>query len=104
MQQITITMQDVDGISRKLDEFAVVLTDRERAVMLAMFGIAAQTISRTKTGVAAKPGEAAALPPLSVGFRKAFEAGVGTKFTLEDVGGEAEKVRNVQVDWGNAAA
>ncbi|WP_437625295.1 hypothetical protein [Sorangium sp. So ce1151] len=104
MQQIVITKEDLDGISRKLDEFGAVLTERERTVLLATFGIAAQAIAQASKGAApVKAGAAAPLPPLSVGFRKAFESGVGTRFTLEDVSGDAESVRNVQVDWGNAA-
>jgi len=95
--QISVTNEDINSIAKKLDEFAAVLTPREQGIILSVFSIAAKVIA-SESAQKKAPG---APTPLSAGFRDAFKAGAGTKFSIED-DGEAEKVRNIAIDWGNA--
>lgn len=102
--QIQITQADIDDVAKKLDEFAAVLNERERSILLAVVGLAGKAVqdlyeAGTK-GAAGAPGPKA-LPALSAGFRQAFANGVGAKFRIYDPV-EAETVRvkgSVDGDW-----
>jgi hypothetical protein len=103
---IQVTQADVDNVARKLEEFSAVLSDRERAVLMSVIGIAGQAIDKlvsdVQSGGGTAPGGAAAGGSLSQGFRDAFARGVGTKFAFSEPS-ETEQVRNIKIDgdWGN---
>jgi hypothetical protein len=77
----TITQADLTALAAKLDEFADVLSPKERSLLLAVFTLAGQTISarvhassspggnQTESAGAAAPAQIA----LSMGFKDAFQ-------------------------------
>jgi hypothetical protein len=90
---IRVTQEDIDNMALKLDEFATVLNERERALLTAVLGMAGIPIQEwIERGLEERPTPTpTSLPPLSAGFRAAFRAGVGTRFTIEeDTSSEAE--------------
>jgi hypothetical protein len=104
--RIKIAQEDIDNVAVKLDEFASVLSDREKAVLTAVFGLAGGTIQQwVASGRQTQSGSAPATPPLSAGFREAFSNGVGTTFTIEeDTTSEAEGSKTKIGDsWDNSS-
>lgn len=89
MTDKNLSIQTVDSLARKLDEFAEVLTAEEHSVLLGLIGMASATMEQAQSGYdteafateksvvqvpsAGKP------PALSVGIKDAFKAvgGVG---------------------------
>ena len=105
---VVVSQNDVDDLAKKLDEFGAVLNDREKAVMLGLMTLAQKTVEHHP-----HPGHSAAtpstdsvtgtLPPLSAGFKSAFEKGVGAKFHI-DSPADSEKINvNVKgsIDWSH---
>lgn len=99
---IQVTQEDIDNLATKLDEFAQVLNEREREVLLAIFGMAGKEIKdivaqgSTTTTTEATP----QLPSLSAGFREAFTNGVGTNFEIDTEAGQGEGVSiSVKGEW-----
>jgi hypothetical protein len=94
METIQVTQSDIDNLAAKLDEFSSVLNDRERLLLVAMFGFAQTAIEAAAAPTRPKPGGAQPkLPPLSAGFRDAFKAGVGAKFDIETDASETERIK-----------
>ena len=94
---LKMTQDDIDGLAKKLDEFAAVLTDRERAILLGILKMAGKEIGEV-AAQAQNPKPPASLPPLSQGFHDAFQQGAGTTFTFSE-GSEAERYE-VEVSGG----
>jgi hypothetical protein len=100
MAEVTLSKSDIDGLARKLDEFGEVLSADEKAILLAIFGLAATSLSKavseSESGlsaanvaaglVAPTVDRSALLPRLSDGFRDAFNPGTAGRFTIP--GGE----------------
>jgi len=102
MASVKVTQDDVESIARKLDELSAALTEREIAVLQGVFGLVGQSIDQLAAASPATtaPELPAKLPPLSTGFRQAFEHGVGTKFTVQPTEAEAVNVKGtVGVDY-----
>jgi len=96
---VTVTQADVDDMASKLDQFGAVLNDREKAVLLGIFGLAAQAISDEVRGSTSTPAQPSSLPSLSSGFRAAFQKGLGTRFRFGSSQSESTTVKgNVGVD------
>ena len=115
MAEISISQQDIDSIARKLDDFGDVLSENERGVLLAIFGLAATAI-----GSASSESEAAGnpithsiasfsdtrlsfsgrLPRLSDGFQNAFRPGAAGRFKIGSIGTVADvAVGGTTVTW-----
>lgn len=92
---INITQGDVDNIAKKLDEFAEVLTEKERTIFLAVLNLAGKELKdklqSLKPG-GEKPTSTSGLPSLSAGFKTAFEPSVGAKLTYDETGESELKV------------
>jgi hypothetical protein len=103
--QVKVTQADIDSIAGKLDQFAAVLTDEQRLIILGVLeyaGIAIRAAASAAPTPAAPPPAATALPPLSTGFRDAFKNGVGSTFSFDNL--QTEKISGeVGVKWGMEA-
>lgn len=103
MDVITVTQEDIDGLAQKFDEFADVLSDREKSVLYGVLGLAGQAVDELVAagdqGAGPDAGEPADLPALSTQFKEAFDNGVGTRFRFETPS-EAEAISiKVSGDW-----
>lgn len=78
--EIYLTKDDVDNITVKLDEFSSVLSDREYALLLAVFAYAKPAIADAVAKARAE--ESAPRAPLSSALRATVEAGIGSIFTM----------------------
>lgn len=88
---IKVTEDDVDNIARKLDEFAEVLTERERTIFLTVLDLAGKELKdRLATIQPTTP--SSGLPSLSAGFKGAFQPSVGAKLTYDETGESELKV------------
>jgi len=120
MAEIKIGQDQIDGLAKKLDEFSEVLDENERALLLAVFGIASTALSQANQESEAAGGRAirgtqsitslpdskmerpvaAALPKLSAGFRNAFTSGAAGRFKFAGVGPVADvAVGGTTVTW-----
>jgi hypothetical protein len=104
--QVQVTQDDINGLSKKLDDFAEVLTPREKMIFLGVLGMAGKSIHQLiqpSTPPTTTP-DTTALPKLSTGFLTAFENGAGTKFNINDKG-EAETFGiKISGDWSRGSA
>lgn len=107
MADIKLNQNDIDSLAGKLDEFAAVLTDKERALMHSIFGLASTSLNQA--GSEAESGgvqmrEIAAfsdakvripqsMPSLSDAFRNSFKPGSKGRFTI----GRGQEVMDVSV-------
>jgi hypothetical protein len=115
MASVTIKKTDLDGLAKKLDELADVLTPNEHALLLAVFGMASTALANTVGDKQTESGESAAqhisapetfsidragtLPPLSDGFKNAFSPRPAGSFEVSGL--ETESAQNsVGVDVG----
>jgi hypothetical protein len=87
---IRITQADIDNIAKKLDELAEVLTDRECTIFLTMMQLAGkelrERLQSSSEPPRSPPSSSSSLPPLSAGFRSAFQPGVGARLTYAETG------------------
>jgi hypothetical protein len=99
--QVVVTQADIDDVASKLDEFGAVLNDREKAILLGVFSLAAGGISKAAQSAGTPQSGTSAqssVPSLSAGFRTAFQKGVGTRFTVDSGQTEAVGVK-VGIDF-----
>ena len=98
MARVQLTRSEIDALSKKLDSMGESMSARERAILLAVFGMASasmkdiaakgqfeqQTHPKPLQGKAevAINGALAKLPPLSVAFKDAFVAGEVSQFQV----------------------
>jgi hypothetical protein len=95
-----VTRWEISRLASKLEQLGPALSESDRAVLGTVFALAAAAISNTtfeagsgvRSGGAVARGPAAHaeraangdLPPLSAGFKGAFQPGTGACFTLEN--------------------
>jgi len=87
MTTVIVTQNDIESLAEKLGEFSAVLTEREQAILEGVIGLVGRSIDDLATAAPRAalrdPAPAASeLPPLSAGFREAFEHGVGATFSV----------------------
>lgn len=92
--QVKPTQAEIDKLAMKLDELSEVLTENERALLLAVVRIAGQAIA--KKAETAAPSGAMTLPKLSDAFKSAFKPGTAAKYEFE---GAAQDSVEVSVSW-----
>jgi hypothetical protein len=95
---LRITQDDIDNIARKLDDFAQVLSQRERTVFLAVLQLAGKEIKETLQQLKSTTVSPSPLPPLSAGFRGAFQPGVGAKLVYDETA-ESEGSGTIKIKW-----
>jgi hypothetical protein len=91
-----IKQGDLEALARKLDELADVLTEKEKALLLAVFKLAGQAIedrvhAGSSTGSQTESAGAPVLDraALSAGFRNAFQSVGNADFNLRSITDEA---------------
>jgi hypothetical protein len=94
MADQVVTQAEINSLAQKLDELGDVLSEKERAVLLAIFKLAGNAISARVQGGAGggqtesgglgprAPGGMSGGPALSAGFRGAFQSLGSTDFNL----------------------
>lgn len=101
MPDIQLSQGDIDSLASKLDEFAAVLTDKEKALLQAVFGLAGTALGEASgeaeaggtqmRGIAtfsnAKIAMPTKLPNMSDAFRGSFMPGKVGRF---DIGGAGQ--------------
>jgi len=93
MADVTVTQSDLANLARKLDELGAVLTEKERALLLAVFRLAAASIASKLQTTQTESGSAGPvtgpvtpnIPPLSGGFREAFSPLGSSSFSVNDM-------------------
>jgi hypothetical protein len=78
--EIAVTQQDINNIAKKLDEFGAVLSERERSLLLGIFGLAGKELRARISQADGHPAQHG----LASGFRDAFQPGIGGKLTLAE--------------------
>jgi hypothetical protein len=116
MPQVNFSQSDIESLASKLDELGAVLTEKERGLLTAVFGLAATAFSGAASeaesgGVSLQPVAAftdakvslpSRLPRLSDSLRGAFTPGAGGKFTIRNGGlNESVAVGGTTVTWSN---
>lgn len=105
MAEQTISQSDLANLAKKLDEIADVLTEKERAVMLAVFKLAGQAIAARLQGGEGSQKESGGLrtslksASLSEGFRGAFKPIGAADFNLRDNLGDVASGVGIGVVW-----
>lgn len=106
MADINLDPRDIEDLAGKLDEFSAVLSDKEKALMSAVFGLAStalqQASSEAESGGArmrelpsfadAKVALPQTMPRLSDAFRNSFKPGSMGRFTIGGRGGQVADI------------
>ncbi|SRR5579883_1967068 len=92
MPKINVTAQDIDSVATKLDALGGSLSESQRALLLAVFGLARNTLSAQSGKPVAPAGHgpaaistSGALPSLSEAFKRTFSPG-----TAPEVEGQSD--------------
>lgn len=107
MTEINLDQRDIENLAGKLDEFSAVLSDKEKALLHAVFGLASTALNRASGeaesgGVQmrelssfadAKVRLPQTVPRLSDSFRDSFKPGGKGRFTI----GRGSEVADVSV-------
>ncbi|HEX8822633.1 MAG TPA: hypothetical protein VF794_22085 [Archangium sp.] len=102
MNKQNISPKDIDALAKKLDELGKSLDEKERALLLATFGMASTVVSNASRKAESESGTlpaaksptvdridlsrtaTAKLPPLSQAFKEAFTPGPAGRFGVDD--------------------
>lgn len=107
MTDINLNQRDIESLAGKLDEFSAVLTDKEKALLHSVFGLASTALNQAGSeaesgGVQmrelasfsdAKVRMPQSMPTLSDAFRNSFKPGGKGRFTI----GRGAEVMDVSV-------
>jgi hypothetical protein len=114
MADLSLDPRDIESLASKLDEFGAVLTDKEKALLAAAFGLASTALSQAgseaesggvQIGAIASRADSKvqmpqSAPSLSAAFRKSFTAGKPGRFTIGRGGEVADvSVGGTTVTW-----
>lgn len=106
MSDVQLSQGDIDSLAGKLDEFSAVLTDKEKALLQAIFGLAGTALGEASSEAEGGGARMAALatfsdarislptklPSMSDAFRGSFRPGRVGRFDITASGGELASV------------